>query len=429
MTQYCLRSLIAGVILTTLPDTLAAQSLDRRVAQVREGLVEFSFAARPGVCGDGKHYIRTDANSWHGTFNDMTRMSPCETGPVRVVLTRADGATVRLQSYVGPVASEPGATNLGRVPAREATSYLLSIAQAIDARTGRDAIFPATLADSAAVTPVLMEIAQDAARPRQLRTGAISYLTQRTDEPGGIGGREASRRLAALARDEKDNQQVRQQALRSLMRIDVGAGFGSLQELALSATDPWLAREATSALAASGDPRARDFLRRAAARDDMPSEAKVAAIKGLGGEYGSAADAAFLRALYPKLTSERAKDAALEAISSIGGSSNASWLLNIARGDTGHVQQRKKAIQLADRAGASTADVISLYDAVGDSEVRATIIDVLARDGSRPAVDKLLAIAKDDTQTNQRRRAISALGRFDDARVKDALRGIVERPR
>lgn len=429
MTRHSLRWLIAGATLTTLPGTLAAQSLDRRVAQARDGLVEFSFAARPGVCGDGKHYIRTDENSWHGSFNDATRMSPCEAGPVRILLTRAEGATVKLQSYVGPIASEQGATNLGRVPSREAATYLLSIAQAVDARTGRDAIFPATLADSAAVTPALMEIAQDAARPRQLRSGAISYLTQRTEEPGGIGGREASRRLAALARDEKDNQQVRQQALRSLMRIDVGAGFGALQELALSAADPWLAREATSALASSGDPRAREFLRRAAARADMPNEAKVAAIKGLGGEYGSAADATFLRDLYPKLTSDRAHDAALSAIASIGGSTNATWLLNIARGDTGHVQQRKKAIQLADQAGASTADVISLYDAVGDSEVRATIIDVLARDGSRTAVDKLLAIAKDDTQTNQRRRAISALGRFDDQRVKEALRGIVERPR
>jgi len=199
--------------------------------------------------------------------------------------------------------------------------------------------------------------------------------------------------------------------------------------LALATNDPWLAGEATKALARSGDPRAREFLRRAAARADMPNEARAAAIAGLGGEYGSAADAAFLRDLYPKLTAERQRDAALQAIASIGGSANASWLLGIARGDTGAVQQRRRAIEMADRAGVSVNELIKLYDEVGDAEIRGAIINALARDGSRPAVDKLIAIAKDDTQYNQRRRAISALGKFDDARVKDALRGMVERPR
>jgi hypothetical protein len=420
---------LAGAILTTLPTVVAAQSLEQRVAQVRNGEVEFNFAAREGVCGDGRYWMRVDANSWHGTFNDATRMAPCENGPVRVLLMRSDGITVKLQTYAGPLQSEQGATNIGRVSARDAVSYLLGIAEAVDARTAHDAIFPATIADSAAVTPTLLRIVQNTERPRALRSRAIGYLASRAEEPGGVGAREAGRRLGAIARDERDNQQIRQQALRSLMRIDAGGGYASLEELALSASDPWLAGEATKALAGSGDPRAREFLRRAAARAELPNEARVAAIAGLGGEYGSAADGAFLRDLYPRLTTERARDAALSAIASIGGSANASWLLGIARGDTGAVQQRRKAIELADRAGISVNEVISLYDAVGDAEVRGTIIGVLARDGSRPAVDKLIAIAKDDTQYTQRRRAISALGKFDDARVKEALRGMVERPR
>jgi HEAT repeat protein len=406
---------------------MAAQSLERRVSAVRDGEVEFNYAARPGVCGDGRYWMRVDANSWHGTINDATRMAPCENGPVRVLLTRSDGITVRLQTYAGPLQSEPGATNIGRVGAREASAYLLGIAQAVDARTASDAIFPATIADSSAVTPSLLQIAQSSERPRALRSRAISYLASRAEEPGGIGAREAGRRLAAIARDERDNQQIRSQALRSLMRIDAGGGYSALEEIALSANDPWLAGEATKALASSGDPRAREFLRRAAARADMPNEARVAAISGLGGEYGSASDASFLRDLYPRLTTERQRDAAMQAIASIGGSTNASWLLNLARGDTGAVRQRRHAISLADRAGVPVTDLISLYDNVGDSEVRAAIIDALARDGSRPAVDKLLAIARDDTQTTQRRRAINALGKFDDTRVKDALRGIVER--
>ena len=429
MTRRPLLWLLAGATLTTLTHAASAQSLDRRITQVRDGQVEFNYAARPGVCGDGRYWMRVDANSWHGTFNDVTRMAPCESGPVRVVLTRAEGTTVKLQAFAGPLQSEQGATNLGRVPAREAATYLLNIAQTVDARTGGDALFPASLADSATVSPVLLEIIQNDARPRELRRRAMSYLAQRADEPGGVGGREASRRLGALARDEKDNQQVRQSALSALLRLDAGAGFTALEELALNASDPWLAGAATKSLAGSGDPRAREFLKRAAARTDMPNEARTAAIQGLGGEYGSAADAAFLRDLYPKLTSEHQRDAALSAVASIGGSTNATWLLRIARGDTGAVRQRRRAIELADRAGVPVTELISLYDDVGDSEIRGAIIDALARDGSRPAVDKLLAIARDDTQSHQRRRAISALGKFDDLRVREALRGLVERPR
>ncbi|MGQ0539412.1 MAG: HEAT repeat domain-containing protein [Gemmatimonadaceae bacterium] len=413
----------------TVPATAIAQSLERRVAAVRDGTVQFHFAARAGVCGDGKHWIRSDDRSWHGSVNDAMRAAPCETGPVRVVLIRAEGEIVRLQTYAGPLASDAAASDLGRVNSREAGAFLLGVAQRLDARPGRDGVFPASLADSTAVTPALLEIARNLERPRELRRTAISYVAQRFNEAGGVGAGQATRALAALARAEADNQQVRQQALGALMRIDVAAGFGALEQLATSAGDPWLARQATEAIARSGDPRSRSFLRRGAANGDLPSEARVAAIAGLGGEYGSAADAAFVRDLYPRLSGDRAREAALSAVASIGGSLNASWLLGIARNESEAIRQRRRAIDLADRAGAATADVVSLYDAVSDSELRGTVIEVLARDGSTRAVDKLLAIAKDDGQASHRRKAISALGRFDDARVKEALRGIVERPR
>jgi len=41
------------------------------------------------------------------------------------------------------------------------------------------------------------------------------------------------------------------------------------------------------------------------------------------------------------------------------------------------------------------------------------------------AQDKLVSIAKSDPLVSNRRRAIQALGRFDDPRVKEALRELV----
>ena len=55
------------------------------------------------------------------------------------------------------------------------------------------------------------------------------------------------------------------------------------------------------------------------------------------------------------------------------------------------------------------------------------IISTLAQNGTKTATDKLLAIAKNDQNYANRRRAVNALGRSEDPRVREALRSIVER--
>ncbi len=82
------------------------------------GNVTFHFASRADVCGDGRTYIRAD-DMWMGSFNDGVRSMECERGPIRVLLTRDGKEILRISTYAGPVAEEPGATNLGAVPARK----------------------------------------------------------------------------------------------------------------------------------------------------------------------------------------------------------------------------------------------------------------------------------------------------------------------
>ena len=72
-------------------------------------------------------------------------------------------------------------------------------------------------------------------------------------------------------------------------------------------------------------------------------------------------------------------------------------------------------------------DVVRAYDGVSDGEVRNTLIDAMARAGTKEATTKLIAIAREDTQISARRRAISALGRFDDPAIKTALRDLVSK--
>src|SRR5213083_767145 len=128
--DYGLRTAGCGLgllIAAALFTPIGAQSLARRVSSAPEGRVQFSFAARPGICGNGRSYIQTGPNSysgsWVGSFDDARRTDPCVGGPVRVVLDRADRAVISLQTYVGPPNVEQGTTDLGTVRPEDAVDY------------------------------------------------------------------------------------------------------------------------------------------------------------------------------------------------------------------------------------------------------------------------------------------------------------------
>ena len=47
---------------------LGAQSIADRVNDAPAGAVQFTFAARPGVCGNGRTYIQTGSNNFYGSY-------------------------------------------------------------------------------------------------------------------------------------------------------------------------------------------------------------------------------------------------------------------------------------------------------------------------------------------------------------------------
>jgi len=417
---------LAGVILA--PQAMLAQGLSQRIASAPDGAVQFTYAARPGVCGNGRTYYSINGSMWFGSMNDnVLRSDPCQPGPVRVVLGRAGKEVVDVNVYVGPPQPSPGVTDLGAVPGREAAEYLLSLAAKVDGRPGRDAITPAMLADSATVTPQLLAIARDQSRARETRSSAISWLSRAADERGGVSPGQLAKALGDIARDENDNQHVRQSALRVLSRQDNGEGIPALIDISRTTQDIWLGKQALSVLAQSGDPRARTYLRTAVQRPDLNDEMRVAAIRGIGREYATSQDAEFLRGLYAKLPSEKTKDAVLESMGEMGGTANAKWLMTIAANNDESLRLRRRAVQLGERAGTSVTELAKLYDQVDDTQMKEAIISTLSNNGTRAATDKLLAIAKSDQNYQLRRRAVNALGRSEDPRVKEALKDIVEK--
>jgi hypothetical protein len=88
--------------------------LARRVASAPDGLVKMTYAARDGICGDGRSFIADASSSargydvWfsEGMFSTTSSMSDlesrCTHGPVRLLLVVRDHRVVDVQPFVGP---------------------------------------------------------------------------------------------------------------------------------------------------------------------------------------------------------------------------------------------------------------------------------------------------------------------------------------
>jgi len=421
------RGLLTLAALSALGFRLSAQSLADRVAGAAQPRVQFTFAARAEVCGNGRSFIQVSGNSWYGSFNDGDRRDPCVAGPVRVLLDRAGREVVSIGTYAGPIPEATGGvTDLGRVRARDAAEYLLGLAERAEGRVSRDAVFPAVLADSVDVSPRLLAIARNQNSARETRRSAINWLGRPLDNRERAVKAVADA-LVLIAKDEDDNQSVRQQALRTLARLEHGAGTAALMELARDSQRSWMAREALSSLTSSGDPRARQHLRDVVRRADLPDDVLAAAIRGLGGEYAIGEDVKLLRETYAKLPGERSREAAVSAIASFGGTENVRWLLALAKDSNQPIATRRRAVQHAYKGGTPVIEIIKVYDETTDTQLKDAVINALVESGERPATDKLMQIARTDASYTMRRKAINVLSRSSDERVKKFLSELAER--
>lgn len=241
-----------------LPGAVAAQSVAASVNRVREGDVRLTFKLRPGVCGDGRSIWtsgRTNMNYNDGRpSRDVEYDIDCETGPGRLVIVRRDGETTDLRFYVGGRwRASSSATDVGMVGTRDAVDYLIGLANSNDGKAGRNAIFPVTLVDSVTIWPMLMRIARNDSRPRNVREQATFWLGQLAEEP-------ATRGLTELVGDAALDREVRESAVFALSQRRNGEGVSALINVVRTSRDPELRKKALFWLAQSKDPRALDLI-------------------------------------------------------------------------------------------------------------------------------------------------------------------------
>jgi hypothetical protein len=230
------------------PAPLAAQSLAQRIAQVTDGSVRMSFAARQGVCGSGRNSIqiidRDDGDEWE---------SDCERGPVRVSFRLKGGRVTDSDVYVAGRWRPAGrqVTDWGTVPAREAAPLLLELARR-SSDHGGELITAATLADSVVIWPELIALAKDQRVGMETRRQAVFWL-------GQAAGEAATRGLDSIARDDRGDLEVRKHAVFALSQRPTDEGVPALIQIARTNPHAELRKSALFWLGQSEDPRALEL--------------------------------------------------------------------------------------------------------------------------------------------------------------------------
>jgi len=239
------RAYLVAAIGCMLPAGLAGQTLEQRVAASPTGTVHLSFAARPGVCGDGLHNI--NSHQENGEWE-----AECDSQPVRVALRIRNRQVMAVHTYLGGRwRAGSSANDLGTVSSPEAAAYFLKLAGQSGSLRG-DPVLPATLADSTTIWPELLTLARNPQLPEDRRRTAIFWL-------GQAAGSAPASALDSVVVDDGLGRELRKQAVFALSQRPGNDGVPALIRIARTNRDPELRRTALFWLGQSEDPRAIDL--------------------------------------------------------------------------------------------------------------------------------------------------------------------------
>jgi HEAT repeat protein len=257
-----------------------------------------------------------------------------------------------------------------------------------------------------------------------LRRKAVFLVSQkRTDEAVDI--------LVSTARTDPDPT-TREQAVFWLSQTRSPRAVEVLEQILLrdAPGNGDLQKRAIFALAQSRTERSGEILRDYVKRTDVSVESRGEAIFWLG-QTRSAENSAFIRDVFPTLDTNELREKAIFSLSQNRSPENARFLLGLAKDRRYSAELRKSALFWASQQGiASVADLGSIYDtSADDKELRNQVIFSLSqRRNDTAAVDKLLDIARRETDPDLRKQAIFWLGQSRDPRVPALIEEIINKP-
>ena len=252
---------LAGVM-ALVPALLGAQSIASRVASAPDGVVRLEYESRYGVCGDGRELIgyRNALFARNVQSYGKWQASGCSAGPLRVTLHVGRGQVRQMQLQVG--GRWPGTTDrvtdLGSVPAREASEYFFSLVPQLETSSGKDRILlPAVLADDSPVIAPLIALARDTARLERTRKNAMVWL-------GMFGDSTARQYLHTVIESANEDREIRSHAIFSLANGDPPeTEFAYLRALYARLDDDKLKESVLFGMAQGEEPGSRWLIERA----------------------------------------------------------------------------------------------------------------------------------------------------------------------
>src|SRR2546423_2550825 len=250
-----------------------------------------------------------------------------------------------------------------------------------------------------------------------LRRKAVFLVSQkRTDETANI--------LMNVARSDPDHE-VREQAVFWLSQVPGSTGL--LEQILQGNGDENIKEKALFSLSQQNEPRAQQILRDFAMRESESSDLREKAIFWLGQRH-SPENTDFLRNLYSRLTDQDLKEKILFSLSQQKGAGNDQWLMTIALNPKEDIELRKKALFWAGQGGIAISQLSQLYDRMNDTEMKDQIIFALSqRPRESAAIDKLFDIAKNEKDSELRKKAIFWLGQSRDPRVQQFLLDLINK--
>ena len=144
--------------------------------------------------------------------------------------------------------------------------------------------------------------------------------------------------------------------------------------------------------------------------EKLPGEVRGQAVFWLG--QTRLADLAFFRDLFKKSTNDDLRNQILMAVSQMRSAEASGWLLELARDKSLDDDARKNAIFQASQQRAVDLDGLArLYDdSKGEEEIQKQILFVYSQRREPAALDKLMAIARNDPNKELKKQAIFWIG-------------------
>jgi HEAT repeat protein len=250
-----------------------------------------------------------------------------------------------------------------------------------------------------------------------LRKQAVYMIAQRR-------GDDVVGTLLEVARNDP-NSEVQSDAVYWLSNTRSDRATAALDSILFLSRDTDLRTRAVYALSQVKTERAGQALRRAAQDDKLPEDVRGQAVYWLGS--ARLADLEFFRSLYKSTRSTNVHGQIIQAVVGLRSPEATQWLIDMAKDKTLDPESRKNAIYWAGQQRTVDLDQINtIYEqARGDNEVQTQVIYVYSQRKESAAVDKLMAIAKNDSNIEMRKQALYWLGKKNDPRIQQFIRDLI----